>query len=395
MTSPQDQTASLKRAAALRFIVCLGVVSLFADMTYEGAHSIIGPYLKDLGASAFQVALIAGVGEMLAASLRLFSGRFADRTRAYWTITFFGYAMNVIAVPALAFAPSWQFAAILIVAERTGKALRGPARDVLLSAATQEVGHGWGFGLHSIMDQTGAVIGPLLMVAAVARSHHFGPGFLWLAFPAVGTLIALLAARLLNPEHGKSAKTQTTQVLPGVFWLYVAAAGLLACGMVDFPLLAYHFEGAKITTQAEIPLLYAGAMGVNGLTALIFGRFYDRFGLNTLVVGILISMLALPFGFLGGPAGAIAGVACWATGLGAQDACLRSGIATVVSMNKRGGAFGAFNGVYGVMWFLGSLVMGLLYSRSLTALVAFGVVAQLGAAVMFFQLRNRLTHAPQ
>ncbi len=370
--------------------MCLGVVSLFADMTYEGAHSIIGPYLRDLGADAFQVALIAGVGEMLAASLRFFSGRFADRTRAYWTITFCGYAMNVVAVPALALAGNWQTAAVLIIAERTGKALRGPARDVLLSGATQEVGHGWGFGLHSIMDQTGAVIGPLLMVAGVARAHSFGPPFLWLAFPAVGTLIALTMARVLNPAHTRVVKTQTSQVLPRVFWLYVAAAGLLACGFVDFPLLAYHFEGARISTPVEIPLLYAGAMAVNGLTALMFGRMFDRFGLNTLVFGICFSVLSLPLGFLGGPAGAIASVACWATGLGAQDACLRSGIATVVSMNKRGSAFGAFNGVYGVMWFLGSLAMGLLYSRSLMALVWFGILAQLGAAVMFFRLRGML-----
>ncbi len=394
MTSLQQQTPTEKRAAALRFIVCLGIVSLFADMTYEGAHSIIGPYLKDLGATAFQVALIAGIGEMLGASLRFFSGKFADRTRSYWTITLCGYAMNVVAVPALAFAQNWETAAILIIAERTGKALRGPARDVLLSGATQEIGHGWGFGLHSIMDQTGAVIGPLLMVAAVARTHHFGPPFLWLAFPAVGTLVALLMARLLNPGRGVGAvKTQVTQDLPRVFWLYVAAAGLLACGFVDFPLLAYHFQSAGISTAVEIPLLYAGAMAVNGLTALIFGKLFDRFGLNILVIGIFISLAGLPLGFLGGAAGAIAAVACWATGLGAQDACLRSGIASVVSMNKRGGAFGAFNGVYGVAWFLGSLVMGLLYSRSLAALVAFGIAAQLAAAAMFFGLRRDLRSA--
>jgi MFS family permease len=378
-------------SGALRFIVCLGVVSLFADMTYEGAHSIIGPYLKDLGATAFQVALIAGFGEMLAASLRFFSGRLADRTHSYWAITIGGYAMNVIAVPALAFASNWQMAAVLVIAERTGKALRGPARDVLLSGATEEVGHGWGFGLHSIMDQTGAVIGPLLMVAAVARSHAFGPPFLWLAFPAVGTMVALLMARVLNPDHARTPKAQSTQVLPHVFWTYVVAAGLLACGMVDFPLLAYHFQNAGTSTAVEVPLLYAGAMAVNGLTALLFGRLFDRIGLNALVFGALISLLALPLGFFGGSAGAIASVACWATGLGAQDACLRSGIASVVSMNKRGGAFGAFNGVYGVMWFLGSLAMGAFYSRSLPVLVVFGVAAQLVAAVMFFRLRGMLT----
>jgi len=390
MTPSQAQNSARTRAAALRFIVCLGIVSLFADMTYEGAHSIIGPYLKDLGATAFQVALIAGIGEMLGASLRFFSGRFADRTRAYWAITFAGYSMNVIAVPALAFAGSWPVAAALIIAERTGKALRGPARDVLLSGATQEVGHGWGFGLHSVMDQTGAVIGPLLMVAAVARSHRFGPPFLWLAFPAVGTLAALVMARVLNPDRTRAARSQSTEPLPRVFWTYVAAAGLLACGIVDFPLFAYHFQNAQTSSAVEIPLLYTGAMAVNGMTALVFGKLFDRFGLLTLVFGILISVLALPLGFLGGSAGAIASVACWATGLGAQDACLRSGIATVVSMNKRGGAFGAFNGVYGVMWFLGSAAMGLLYSRSLAALVAFGVLAQLGAAVMFFRLRGML-----
>lgn len=379
-----------KRAAAVGFIVCLGVVSLFADMTYEGAHSIIGPYLKGLGATAFQVALIAGVGEMLGASLRLFSGRLADRTHAYWTITFLGYALNVVAVPALAYAGNWQIAAILVIAERTGKALRGPARDVLLSSATEEVGHGWGFGLHSIMDQTGAVIGPLLMVVAIARSHRIGPAFLWLVVPAIGTLIALTTARLLHPSRGLVPKNGATQVLPRVFWIYVAAAGLLACGTVDFPLLAYHFQSAKVATETEIPLLYSGAMAVNGLTALLFGRMFDRIGLAALVTGIFVSLLALPLGFLGGPAAAIASVACWATGLGAQDACLRSGVARVVSMNKRGSAFGAFNGVYGVMWFLGSLAMGLLYSRGLVALVIFGVLAQLAAASLFIRLRTRL-----
>jgi hypothetical protein len=389
----EEQIDPARRASALRFIVCLGIVSLFADMTYEGAHSIIGPYLKDLGASALQVAFIAGVGEMLGASLRYFSGRFADKTRSYWLITFSGYAMNVIAVPALAFAQNWQTAAILIIAERTGKALRGPARDVLLSGATQDIGHGWGFGLHSIMDQTGAVIGPLVMVAAVARAHHFGPAFLWLLFPAVGTLLALTVARVLNPERLGKTKVTGPQVLPRVFWIYVVAAGLLACGFVDFPLLAYHFQNAGISTAVEIPLLYAGAMAVNGLMALMFGRLFDRYGLNTLVFGILISLIGLPLGFLGGTWGAIASVACWATGLGAQDACLRSGIATVVSMNKRGSAFGAFNGVFGVMWFLGSLVMGLLYAHSLAGLVAFGVLAQLGAAVMFFRLRRDLQSA--
>src|SRR5689334_15713496 len=194
--------AKLDRKAAYRFIVALGVVSLFADMTYEGAHSVIGPLLKDLGASATIVGVVAGLGEMIAASLRYFSGKLADKTRAYWTITTIGYFLNLVVVPGLAFAGSWQAAALLVVAERTGKSLRGPARDVLLSEATEVVGHGSGFGIHAAMDQTGAVLGPLLVAGSVARTHHFGPAFLWLALPAAGAFVSLLFAHAVSPHKG-------------------------------------------------------------------------------------------------------------------------------------------------------------------------------------------------
>jgi len=386
--------ADQKRRSAIGFIVCLGIVSLFADMTYEGAHSIISPFLKDLGATAAQVAFIAGLGEMLGQSLRFFSGRLASRTHAYWIITFFGYAMNVIAVPALAFAVDWRAAAVLVTLERTGKALRGPARDVLLSEATQEVGHGFGFGLHSIMDQTGAVVGPLLMMFGVLRTGHFQSSLLWLAVPAIGTLLALTTARFLYPTQGASARTPNPIAIPKIFWYYTAAAGLLAFGYVDWPLLAYRFAQANLTTPAEIPLLYAIAMGIEGLMAFVFGRMFDRYGIVILVLGTFISMLSLPLGFLGGSSAAIASVGCWAIGVGAQDACLRSGISQVVSMNKRGSAFGSFNGVWGICWFAGTMAMGLLYSHSMVALVVLGVAAQLASAILFLYLRSRLP-APQ
>ncbi len=382
-----------ERKNAFRFIVALGFVSLFADMTYEGAHSVIGPLLKDLGASATQVGIIAGLGEMIAASLRYFSGRLADKTRAYWTITTLGYFLNLVVVPGLAFAGNWQAAALLIIAERTGKSLRGPARDVLLSEATEVVGHGKGFGIHAAMDQTGAVLGPLFVAISVARTHHFGAAFLWLGVPAAGAFLALIFARAARPAKGSPPPPPRNENLPQVFWLYVVAAGLLALGFVDFPLLAYHFQANSLTKPETIPLLYAGAMGVNGLTALLFGRLFDRYGIQIIALGIVVSLLALPFGFLGGANGVYISVACWATGLGAQDATLRSGIAQVVSMNKRGSAFGAFNAVYGVLWFAGSVTMGMLYDYSLIALVVFGMVAQLVAAVLFVWLRRPLAAA--
>ncbi len=384
---------STRRTNAFRFIIALGIVSLFADMTYEGARGIIGPYFQNLGATAAKVGFIAGFGEMVAASLRLFSGRLVDRTRAYWTVAILGYFLNLVAVPFLAIAGNWQAAALLVIAERTGKGLRGPAVDVLLSEATEVVGHGWGFGLHAAMDQAGAVLGPLLVTLAVARTHHFEAGFLWLAVPAAAAMLALIFARMSRMTKDKPAPVIHQEKLPNVFWMYVVAAGLLAFGFIDFPLLAYHFEKSSVTKPEVIPLLYSGAMGLAGLTALAFGRLFDVIGIKTIVAAIAISLLALPFGFLGGHAGVYISVACWATGVGAQDALLRPGIAQVVSMNKRGSAFGALNGIYGVLWFAGSAAMGLLYDYSITTLVVFGVLAQLASAILFFALRKRLAAA--
>ena len=385
-------TTSLRKSA-FRFIIAIGFVSLFADMTYEGARSVVGPFLKDLGATATQVGIIAGFGEMIAASLRLFTGRLADRTRAYWLLTGAGYFLNLGAVPLLALAGNWQMAAVLIIAERTGKALRGPSVDVLLSESTQVVGHGWGFGLHAAMDQTGAVLGPILVMIAVARSHEFSTGFLWLAVPAIAAMLSLVVARTIRARQEKPPPSPAHQKLPHVFWFYVAAAGLLALGFIDFPLLAYHFQNTSVTKPENIPLLYALAMGLGGLTALLFGKLFDRFGILVIVPGIFISLLALPFGFLGGTVGAYVSVVCWATGIGAQDALLRPGIAQVVSMNERGSAFGALNGVYGVLWFAGSATMGWLYDHSIAALIVFGIAAQVAAAAFFLWLRKPLAAA--
>ncbi len=385
---PPESAAAARRRAALRFIVCLGLVSLFADMTYEGARSIIGPYLQVLGASGFEMGLVIGLGEMCAASLRYLSGRLADRTRAYWLLTIVGYCINLLAVPALALASSWQAAALLVIAERTGKAVRVPSRDVLLSGATAEVGHGWGFALHNAMDQTGAVIGPLWVALAVARTHVISRAFMPLAIPAVAALTALFVARAFQPPAAAPAPASASRQLPAVFWMYVAAAGLLAFGYLDFPFFAYYWVRHALFSNAWIPVLYAAAMAGEGLTGLLFGRLFDRWGVAILAAATLVSLWSLPLGFLGGPGLALGALACWAVGTGAQSVCMKSGIAQVVSMDRRGTAFGSFYAVFGVLWFAGSALLGWLLDHHLLVMVAVGMAAQAAAAVLFFILRR-------
>ena len=187
-------------ASALKFVVLLGVVSLFADMTYEGARSITGPFLALLGASGTAVGLIAGLGELIGYSLRLASGYLADRTGRYWAITLVGYGLNMLAVPLLALAGRWEVAAALIICERMGKAIRTPARDAMLSHATHRVGHGWGFGLHEALDQAGAVVGPLAVAGVLVAGGGYQAAFAMLLVPAAITLGLLLLARWLNPR---------------------------------------------------------------------------------------------------------------------------------------------------------------------------------------------------
>jgi MFS family permease len=381
----------ISKRAALKFVVLLGIVSLFADTTYEGARSITGPYLAILGASGAIVGIVAGLGELIGYSLRLVSGYISDRTGRYWTITLWGYGINLLAVPLLALAGRWEIAALLMIAERMGKAIRIPARDAMLSHAAAKMGRGWGFGLHEALDQLGAMLGPLIVAGVLYVKGGYRLGFGILLVPAVLALTILVMARLLYPHprdfEAGSAKLES-KVFPKVFWIYLAAVALIAAGYVDFPLIAYHFKRVSIVSDDWIPIFYAISMGVDALAALLFGRLFDRIGISILIVAALISSIFAPLVFFGGFSFALLGMALWGIGMGAQESIMRAAIAGMVSMDRRGSAYGIFNTGYGIFWFLGSALMGILYDTSIQALVAFSIISQLASVPLFLLVRK-------
>ncbi len=381
------------KSTAVKFVVLLGVVSLFADATYEGARSITGPFLSLLGASGTVVGIVAGFGELVGYGLRLVSGYLTDRTRRYWAITLTGYALNLLAVPVLALAGRWEIAAALLIAERIGKALRTPARDAMLSYATKEVGRGWGFGLHEAMDQIGAIAGPLLVTGVIATQNNYPLAFAILAIPALLAMSVLLTARWLYPSP-QDLEPVTTEIKPAGFprayWIYLAAVAFVAAGYADFPLIAYHFEKISSVSDEWIPLLYAIAMGVDALAALLFGRWFDYAGIPILMLASLISASSAPLVFLGDFRLAVLGMILWGIGMGAQESILRAAIAGMVSRERRGSAYGIFNTGFGVFWFFGSALMGILYDRSLPALITFSVMMQLASVPLFFVVGRQL-----
>jgi MFS family permease len=392
-TEQAGSRIDLPRSAALRFVVLLGVVSLFADMTHEGARGITGPFLASLGASATVVGIVAGLGELLGYTLRLPFGYATDRTGKYWLIAYIGYGVNLLAVPLLAFAGNWPAAAALMIAERAGRAMRNPARDAMLAHAAGELGSGWVFGLREALDAAGGMLGPLIVAAVVFIRGGYRPAFTVLVVPALLALGVLAAASRLFPRPHDLDVSQThleSRSLPRVFWVYLAGMGLIAIAYADFPLIAYHFAKAGVVPLAWIPLLYAIAMGTEAVAALILGRLFDRIGLLTVVGATVLTALFAPLTFLGGAVLAGIGMVLWGLGMAAQESIVKAAITGMVGVNRRATAYGLFDSGFGVCWFVGSVVLGILYDRSVLALVIFSVVLQVAAVPVLLWARQHL-----
>jgi len=332
-------------------------------------------------------------GELVGYGVRLVSGYLSDRTGRYWTITILGYGVNLLAVPALALAGRWEVAALLMILERVGKAVRNPPRDAMLSYATTRIGVGWGFGLHEALDQIGAVLGPVLVTGALALHGDYRAGFAILLVPALLAFGFLGAARWRYPsprELEASAERLGNEPLPRMFWRYLGAVACVAAGYADFPLIAFHFEKLALAPDRWIPITYALAMGVDGLAALVFGRLFDRFGVSILALACFLSA-GFPFLVFGRSFPlALVGIALWGIGMGAQESILRSVVATMVAADRRATAYGIFNVGYGLAWFLGSLLMGILYDVTITGLVLFSAAIQLAAVPLLLRIRREL-----
>jgi MFS family permease len=372
---------------AFRFVLTIGIVNLLADFTYEGGRSIVGPFLGSLGASGAIIGFVAGLGEFIGYALRSISGYFADRTEKYWSVAWCGYIVNQLAIPALALAGNWPVASICVVSERTGRAIRKPAMDAMLSHAGESIGAGWVFGLNEALDQAGATLGPLLVASLLFFHRGYRIAFGIFLVPALLCLIALLTARLLYP-HPHHQEEQPSRLGPATgltktFWIYLGAGALIAAGLADFSLIGFHFQKANVISPNLIPIFYAVAMASSALSSLLFGRLFDRFGRVIVLLAFFLSAAFAPFVFLGNALFALIGMTLWGIGMGAEGSLLRALLTAVVSPQRRSTAFGLFDTGYGIAWFLGSTAMGIFYDKSIPTLVIFSVLTQLAALPIF------------
>lgn len=385
-----------RRATALRFVLMIGVVSFFADFTYEGSRSITGPFLETLGASGAVVGVVAGLGELLGYGLRFFSGRLSERTRQFWPMTLFGYFVQMAAVPALALAGNWQMAAVLIVLERVGKAIRNPPRDVMLSHAGRDMGIGWAFGLHEGLDQAGALVGPLVLAVILAHRGQYRVAFATLLIPALVTAVLIVVTKFLYPRpEDLEAHSPAIHAagLGRAFWIYLVGAALVAAGFADYQLIAFHLQKHGVASAIWIPIFYSVAMATSGAGSLLFGRLFDRFGVTVLIPLTFLSIASAPLVFLGGFNVALAGAALWGLGMGVHESIIPAAVAAMVPAERRPSAYGLFTAAYGIFWFVGSAAIGFLYDVSVQAAVIFCVATGVASLPFFFAVRRRMAEA--
>jgi MFS family permease len=393
-----DTADSEKRRLAYRLVILFGIIAMVGDIVYEGGRSVAGPFLFTLGASAFMVAFISGFGEFLGYAIRIATGYLTDRSRQYWVFVIAGYMM-IGAIPLLVLAGSWEVAAILLILERIGKAVRSPAKDAMLSHVTSAIGRGWGFGLHEALDQVGAIAGPLLFVLALAAGGTYRGGFALLAIPfAILIIVLIIAWRCMPDPAGFEEKTHRVTPSPGQetsrrqLRMYGAFTALTMAGFIVFPLLAYHFKAFSIVPDAEIPALYAIAMAVDALVALLTGRAYDRYGVGVLIlmpiIGLAIPLIVFSHSYIA----ALAGSVLWGASMGMQEAILRAAVADFTPPGGRGFAYGIFNTIYGGAWFAGSVVIGALYTVNVLYASAFMFLMQCAAVPVLLEVVREQRH---
>ncbi|MHB8254994.1 MAG: MFS transporter [Acidiferrobacter sp.] len=378
-----------RRNTPMHFVIRLGIVSLFADFTYEGSHAILGSFLAKLGATPFLVGLVAGFGEMLGYGIRLFTGRYADKTRRYWPIMGVGYAVNLLAVPALALTTTLAPAVALIFSERLGKGLRTPSRNVVLAQAGEELGHGRAFGLHGLLDQIGAFLGPLT-IAGLVLLGGYRLAFAFLLLPALLALTMLHRAHALTPTLKHPRITTLRLDLPPLYFWYLAFAMVTVMGFAHFIVFAYHLTLTHRLAPPWIPVLYALAMAASGLTAIPAGALFDRIGLRVLYGVPLLILATNPLLFLArSPFLICLGAILWGIALGIQGSTMRAAITRLSEPTQRGSAYGLFDAGFGLAWMIGSMAMGALYALAPRDLVWFASAAELlGIALLSWVLHR-------
>lgn len=384
-------------------ILLLGIVSLLGDVVYEGSRGLVPDYLAFLGASAFIIVFVGRLGEFLGYALRLVSGVLADTTRAYWTFIFLGYGL-IVAIPLLGFTNLWWIALILVLCERVGKAVRAPARDAVLSIVSKGIGAGKAFGIHELLDQIGAILGPFVVAALMFYSgNNYSQTFSLLLAPFI-LLMAFLAFTYRKIGPSRPAETEKTQEkgdrLGKAFYVYTSAVVLNTVGLIPYELIL--LKASMILQPANkqwiVPLIYMLIQGVDAPTALFAGYSYDKYKIKVLTLPFILSVFPTLFALVNADLASLTVAAVFfGLVLGMQESIYRAAVSEFAPIASRGTAYGVFNTAYGVGMLASGFVYGLIAAINppYTVIVLYVAAAQAAAVFLLLKAHSLIARKPE
>jgi len=382
----------------LKVFIALSLLSLFADVVYEGARSIGGAYLNLLAAPAIAAGILY-LGELLSYIMRLVGGIAAHKAssgKGYWSLIALGYGVNIF-IPLLALVGSWELALALFFLERFGKGIRAPPRDVILAEVTEGMGRGRGFGIHELLDQIGAVTGPLL-VSAMIFAHGAPEGYrmaFWIMWiPLIIALAMLAAAMIMYPVPKAIAvarEREERRPLGKRFWIFLAGSILVMMGFIYWGVIGYYARdlvGRGIIMDAEIPVLYLVAMAVDAAIAIPIGLLYDKIGMRTLIIAPLSAILIPPILFLAASRmNLYLAAGFWGLTMGAMETVMRAAVADITPVESRSLGYGIYSSSVGLGGLAGAVIPALFYDLGLiTPIIAICSMFELTAILIFATL---------
>jgi len=363
-----------------------GIVSFLTDTSLKMVYSVMPMFLMSIGASKTSLSLIEGIAESTASLIKAFSGYWSDKIGKNKPFLLIGYGISAVIIPLYAFVFSPMQVLYLRFIERIGKGIRTAPRDSLVSGSASQNEMGKSFGLHKAMDNSGAILGPLLAFLFLSiRPNDFRFIFLVAGIPGIlGIVFLILKVKEAKKSKDNLLKNFKFSDFPKRFYLFLGIIFIFTLGnSTDALLMVKSNEvGIKVTF---IPLVYLITSVVSVLLAIPFGSLSDRIGRERLlVIGFVIyAVVYFGFGYTSHVYVITVLFALYGVYSAMTDGIQKALVSDLIDKNKKGTGLGIYNALLGITLLPASLIAGKLYDNVNSSIpFYFGAITALTAALL-------------
>jgi MFS family permease len=390
-------------AGGMRNVTALGVVSFFTDFSTEMVLGVLPFFIvSTLGASRALLGAIEGSAELTSYAFRMVSGSLSDKVGKRKAFIIAGYGLSTITKPFFAVSSSWLDAFVVRFVDRMGKGIRTAPRDALIADSVSESRVGRAFGIHRTIDQLGAIVGPIAAFGLLQIVDIRGIFLLSLIPGAIAVLILVLFVKEVVVKPNASATRMSifsniNRVIRGnrPFVLLLVIAGIFGIGAFNFPFILLRASDLGIS-ESFIPLIYATLNVAHTAIGIPSGILADKVGKEkVLIIGYSVFAISTLLMLLlsGNTLYAYILAAIFGLYLGISETVQRAVIPMYVASELRGTAYGLYNVIAGITFFVANVAFGFLWDNlSLTAAVSYSMITAIAAVAGMFMFINNYSH---